>query len=488
MLNPYRLLEYNAKVFPGRIALHDGGESLTYAQLYALTRGIAGKLGKLGVKAGDLVVTCLPPKLDWLFTSALFHEACVTCSNHGYNPLDPKLEVDWIISDKKVESLPEDKLIVIDQPWINGLSDEPPSEICKDYANEDALCRLILTSGTTGFSKAAAFSVGLLNGRMLRLRAAEGISPTSAVSLMPLSTALGFFIAMNSLFAAETCHAPNNIDALFSLMDKKPVTYLVASPMQLSALLKKIEQEKRDIERTLRTILVAGFALSPALYDKLVAIFGADIYCSYGSTEVGRVCINRVRNQRQLNVAGVVVYDADIEILDDKGTVLAVNEDGIVRIKAPYVIKEYYKNTEATEQFLKDGWFYPGDRGRLTKNGVLVLSGRVDEVINRGGVKVDPVSIDQFLLDYDGVKDAAVVGLENEHGLQQITAALVVEDGFDMQALQVATFKKFLRRAAPEKYFRVSEIPRNKSGKVVRGKIKQAIADFISKNTESKSA
>ena len=140
---------------------------------------------------------------------------------------------------------------------------------------------------------------------------------------------------------------------------------------------------------------------------------------------------------------------------------------------------EYFKNPEATAKCFKDGWFYPGDRGRLNKNGLLFLTGRQSEIINHGGVKIDPVTIDEHLLAYPGIEDAAAFGFMGKSGFEQVATALVAKEDFDIPALHSGLVKKF---GAPVCFVRVKQIPRNQMGKVVRGQLRGRLSAILAEH------
>jgi acyl-coenzyme A synthetase/AMP-(fatty) acid ligase len=136
----------------------------------------------------------------------------------------------------------------------------------------------------------------------------------------------------------------------------------------------------------------------------------------------------------------------------------------------------YYKNPEATYKSFKDGWFYSGDRGFLNADGSLILSGRNDELINRGGVKIDPYLIDQFLIDYPGIKDAAAFEVQNTIGISDIGLALVVPENFNLEKLKLELLKKFGRSGIPNQFYNLQKIPRNQMGKIMRFELTQTLS------------
>ena len=130
---------------------------------------------------------------------------------------------------------------------------------------------------------------------------------------------------------------------------------------------------------------------------------------------------------------------------------------------------KYFQSTEFNYLF-EDGWFYPGDMGKLDSKGLLTLSGRSDEVINRGGVKIDPSSIDDYLSSQSGVKDVATFKVLTSQGDVKLLSVLVVEDKstFDIEALKNNFLKTLGNARIPDKFELVDEIPRSSMGKTPR--------------------
>jgi acyl-coenzyme A synthetase/AMP-(fatty) acid ligase len=472
MLNPFQLIEFNAKVYPAKIALDDGSAS-TYRQFYVLAKKVAAKLRKMGVKHGDLVVTALPSGVDWIFTHALFHEACITCSNHGYMAIDPALEVDWIISTQRLSHFPDEKQIVINQAWFEDLSAEAVADRMKEYADENALCRLVLTSGTTGHSKAVAFSVATLNSRLNSTSSYWSVA-RGELNLMALSTIGGFMTALSSTLTGDTYFAPDTSGYVDSIR-KYGIRSLLGSPVQIAGLLKTVSLADQPLS-SIKEIRLAGGALSPALITALRNHFDAEIYNVYGSTEVGGVTLFSVNKNYDSSIAGYLIGLVEVEIVDESGAVLPANVDGNIKIKTATMAQGYYKNIEETARSFRDGGFYPGDRGRLTEDGLLMLSGRSSEIINLGGVKIDPAAVDHILLNYPGIEDAAAFGLETETGVRELAAAIIASDNFELDRFRADMLKTLGAESTPKHFFNVKSIPRNAMGKVMRAQMSERLS------------
>ncbi|MCD6061286.1 MAG: hypothetical protein K0S16_1597 [Moraxellaceae bacterium] len=472
MLNPYRFIEFNSRANPTRIALVDEASEFNYRQLWALVKKAAAKLRAAGVRPGDLVVTSLPAGLDWIITNALFHEACLTCSNHGYAPVDPALGVKWYVSNRPAE-LPREQLILLGPDWFTNIGDDALEAACHDYDGSDALCRLVLTSGTTGQAKGVPLTVGQLEGR-LRTIPAYWSGGRGEFNIMGLLTIGGFMTALYAAMSGSTYYAPGTSGNL-QMLRKYGIRSLIGSPVQLQRLIENMHKAGVALP-SVREIRSAGGVLPPALVASLRQHFRADIFNTYGSTEAGGVAFCAVNPKYESSIAGILLDGVQVEIVDDEGAPLPANTEGTLRVRTVNMARGYYRNAEASAEFFRDGWFYPGDRGLLQPNGLLRLAGRNSEVINRGGVKIDPAAVDQVLVEWPGVRDAAAFGVEDATGTLQPAVALVTDAGFELEGLRAALVKKFTPASAPRLYFFADSIPRNEMGKVMRQQLREQFA------------
>lgn len=475
MLNPFRFTEFNAKVHASRMALEDDGAVTTWTQFHALAKRIAEKLSRLGVKPGDLVATCLPSGLDWLFTNALFHEACISCSNHGYAPLDPGLGVRWIITNRQQPHFPEAQVIYVDRNWFADTMPEAATRRPVEYADTDALCRLVLTSGTTGHARGAAYTVGMLETR-LRAIMAYWVVPGGELNLMGLSTIGGFMTAMGAAFAGGSYFAnPGAGAGIVQTLRKYELRGLTGAPVQLARLMQHVSEPLP----ALREIRSAGGLLSPALVTTLRRSGNVEIFNVYGSTEVGGIAMCPVIEGYDPAVAGVLLDGVEVEVADKEGRPLPPNTRGIVRVRTPSMVRGYHQHAGATAEAFRDGWFHPGDRGMLLANGMLLLTGRNGEIINRGGVKIDPAQVDGFLLAQPGIEDGAAFGLLDPSGVEEFAVVVRAPDSVSLEELRNAFYREFGDARTPKYYFRMESVPRNQMGKVLRARLSQHFSQVL---------
>jgi acyl-CoA synthetase (AMP-forming)/AMP-acid ligase II len=193
---------------------------------------------------------------------------------------------------------------------------------------------------------------------------------------------------------------------------------------------------------------------------------GCEIYSMYGSTEA-TIATSRRYDSDDPSDAGQVLPGSTIEIVDDDDRPVALGSPGRIRHRSPGMIHEYLGNPEASARAFRDGWFYSGDLGFLRPDGGLTLTGRESEVLNAGGVKVDPNRLDHAALGRPGVLDACSFDYETASGLKRIGMAIVAEDAFDVEALVTSLTAEF-GPAAPTLIARVAVIPRNAMGKPMR--------------------
>jgi long-chain acyl-CoA synthetase len=162
-----------------------------------------------------------------------------------------------------------------------------------------------------------------------------------------------------------------------------------------------------------------------------------------------------------------VMPGSNIEVVDEQDQLVPEGVAGRIRQRSLGMAGGYLGDPAATERAFRDGWFYSGDLGFIRPDGGLTLTGRESEVLNAGGVKVDPNRLDQFALTNPAVLDACSFDYATASGIRQIGIALVAEDGLDVEAL-IAELAGEFGAASPKLVARVDTIPRTVTGKPLR--------------------
>lgn len=475
---PYQHVMRNFKENPNGIALATAETQVTYSDLLGQSKQIAGYLRALGIKPGHLVATLVPPTLTFIIRQALYHEAAISCSWPQNTEPDPRLGIDWLLTTVPVEGFPAEKTIMVNNAWLAransyGIDIEP--NIYEDF---DALVHLVFSSGTTGRPKAIPFSITTIERRS---NFAHGywMSQKPFFNILPQASGAGLQTAYANIVNGEPYLRPGSPSENAAIIRKHKVSSIKASPAQLKELVDFLKANpKAGIQLDL--IQSAGSYLPPSLAHELEQMTGAEIRNLYGSSEAGTVSI-RVGSSEEPADTGKVVAEATVQIVDEDDRSVPVNVPGVVRYKRPFMVSEYYKNPEETERTYRDGWFYPGDTGWLTTDGHLWLSGRTSELINAGGSKIDPASVDAYLVGQREVEDAAGFGFEDELGVTRLGIAIVPrKKRSDLEDVRKRFNAAFPFRA-PDEFFIVESIPRNPAGKVIRRDLANAYLRSLKK-------
>ena len=216
-------------------------------------------------------------------------------------------------------------------------------------------------------------------------------------------------------------------------------------------------------------MIVAGSHLPATLGRSLRLRLTADVWNGYGSTEIGWAAMGALARLDGLDGAvGWLQPGTSVEIVDEQDEPLPPGDVGAVRIRTSSMVSTYLRDEGSSEQPFKDGWFYPGDLGSISQGGLLRIVGRSGEVMNIGGVKFLPRTLEDAVLGCKGVKDAAAFLISNGEDLPTPWIAIVRGEGLDEGEISQALSGLGL---PPIHLGWAAEIPRNARGKVLRDRL-----------------
>lgn len=458
-------LAFRSQVSGQATAVVTAARQQSFAELRHSVLAVAAHFRQLGLPSGSVVLTCVADKaLDWVLTLAIHHEGLVSCSNLGYAPVE-SVAADWLFSDRRLSHGDPARTALVDWAWLDSLPSPAPDFGPRAFPAPDAPTRLFLTSGTTGHRKALALSD---RAHLARVEARSSVfEPFKIFTPMPLGAGVGFNLALFAMVRGAPLYAAAAGDDPLELIGRHGVESFVGSPVQILGLLRSVSA-KRVRPAALSVVRSTGGPLSPALIRGVRGQLGAVLVNEYGSTESGRSAVCMVADEQGADHSGVALPGCLIQIVDEEHRPLPLGEEGAVRIRTPYMAQAYHGNAEQSARSFRDGFFYPGDRGRLGLDGQLMLVGRETEIINRGGVKIDPATIDAVMLEQPWVRDAAAFAAPGPGGLPEVAAAVVVEEGFDAAAFQAALHQRLGHTREPKAILRLLSIPRTAAGKVQR--------------------
>src|SRR5262245_54975021 len=222
----------------------------------------------------------------------------------------------------------------------------------------------------------------------------------------------------------------------WGLFRKHGATWYTAVPTIHEILLERADNDGAP-ESGARFIRSCSASLAPAVLANLEKRFGAPVLEAYGLTEAAHQVASNPLPPRPFK-PGTVGFGTGVElaIIDDTGKHLPSNRRGEVVVRGPDVMRGYRNNPEATASAFIDGWLRTGDAGVLDDDGYLALTGRIKELINRGGEKIAPSEIDDVLLEHPAVAEAAAFGVPDTKYGEEVWAAVVLKGDTDAERLQ----------------------------------------------------
>lgn len=340
------------------------------------------------------------------------------------------------------------------------------------FGDDAVVSRVVFSSGTTGVPKSTGFTPAIIERRighnLMLMGAGSGVR---IGTMMGFSTLPGYMLPVTALSTGGTiCFGGNPVDMLH-LARSFRVDVQMAAVAQLNALVGALGNARPP---NLGMIVATGSRIPLDLLAKARERLCANITFVYGSTEAGMIALAPAALlEGQEGVGGYLVPWVQLEVVDDEDRVLPHGEEGVFRVRTPEQA-HYLVEGASDAAIARDGWFYPGDVGRLRADGLVQITGRSVEVINRGGSMVAPELIERVLMQRPEVSDAAAFGFSGQSGLEEIWAAVVCDGALD-EAELIRFCRERLADKAPNVIRRVATIPRTESGKVRRQQVRDEV-------------
>jgi acyl-CoA synthetase (AMP-forming)/AMP-acid ligase II len=288
---------------------------------------------------------------------------------------------------------------------------------------------------------------------------------------MPLFHGHGLIgAALATLASGGAAIVPSRFSAsqFWELFRKHGVTWYTAVPTIHQILLQRADSDGAP-DHGAWFIRSCSAALAPAVLANLEKRFGAPVLEAYGLTEAAHQVASNPLPPRPHKPGTVGVgTGVEIAIIDEKGRHLTPNSRGEVVVRGPDVMRGYYNDPEATTTAFINGWLRTEDAGVLDDDGYLTLTGRIKELINRGGEKISPSEIDDVLLEHPAVAEAAAFGVPDAKYGEEVWAAVVLKGDADADQLQAFCRARLADFEVPKVIRIISTLPRNAMGKVER--------------------
>jgi acyl-coenzyme A synthetase/AMP-(fatty) acid ligase len=460
-----------ARMDPHRLAIVLPDMVTTYAGLADAVDSISNRIDQLGLDPSEPVATALAnPALTIAVTFALLRSGfSVAPANRG---LIKHLQVNGVrnlIYDVEGFVASGGRNIRFDNSWLPATPSE--GHAWRRHLVGD-VSFIQFTSGTTGLPKKSVLTRRGLDARLAAMRTTAYAAQTSLLMVPGLGSGFAFTRSCELLHCGKTvCCAPTP-DAMLQLIGLFRIDTMVASPQQALGLAALKESNPELPLDSLQTILVTGARIGREGVKRIRAALCRNVINEYGSTEGGVVAtapfdlIDGIAG-----AVGFILPWTELQIVNEAGESLPHGQDGIIRYRTP----QFLGNVVPKAGPVTEHWFYPGDVGRLTEDGILCVTGRTSDIINLGGVKVSARRIEEVLETMEGVREAAACGVEDAAGMERLWAAVIANGPVDAAAL------KSKAQAHPDigsnlsELFVLPELPRGDIGKVQKPRLKELL-------------
>jgi acyl-CoA synthetase (AMP-forming)/AMP-acid ligase II len=469
--------------------------SLSYARLWRQVEGVVAWLNAHGISRGDRVAIVLPngPELACTFLGVAAGAVSAPL-NPGYGPD----EFRFCLADLRPRALIVQR--GIDSPAIaaaraSGITIVQSSPADDQEAgvftlNGDALIgresgrysesndpALVLhTSGTTARPKMVPLTQANLLMSAQNIAASLSLSADDrCLNVMPLFHIHGLVAGLLASLRAHgtvVCTPGFAGDSFFGWVDELGPSWYTAVPTMHQEILRRAPEVLDIIARhRLRFIRSSSAPLAPQTMAELEAVFRAPVIEAYGMTEAAhQIASNPLPPGKRVPGSVGIATGCEVAIMDEHGTLLPAYESGEVVIRGKNVTGGYERNPAANAHAFINGWFRTGDRGVIDDRGYVSLTGRLKEVINRGGEKIAPREIDEVLLRHPDVREAAAFAMPHATLGETIAAAVVPREGrtlkeVDVRAFAVTQLPDF---KVPARIVILAEIPKGPTGKLQR--------------------
>jgi acyl-CoA synthetase (AMP-forming)/AMP-acid ligase II len=468
------------------------GPEVTYGQLQQQIEAVTAALREGGVQAGEPISIVLPNGLEFLvaFLATTWARAVAAPLNPGYKVEEFRFYLEDAGA-KAVLVPPGDhpareaaRQLQI-PTWECGLNAQRQVFVQRQTgqaaANPDRsaptpgdVALFLHTSGTTSRPKRVPIRHRNLAASAGNIVGTYSLSTDDiALCVMPLFHIHGIVASMLSTLASGgTIVCPEGFNALefWQWVDTYQPTWYSAVPTMHQMVLARAERNAEIVRRHhLRFIRSSSAALPPVVLERMEAMYGTPVLESYGMTEATHQMASNPPPPRP-HKPGTVGYGfgVDVAIMDEAGNLLSSGSKGEVVVRGPNVIDGYENNPDANASAFVDGWFRTGDQGVIDADGYLALTGRLKELINRGGEKISPLEIDDVLLRHPAVAEAMAFAVPHKTLGEDIHAALVLKAPATEQELREHCAALLADFKVPRKFHIIEQLPRGATGKPQR--------------------
>jgi acyl-coenzyme A synthetase/AMP-(fatty) acid ligase len=477
-MHPVDMIFFWAKAKPHHPAIIQSDMVVTYKGLAEAIEAISFRIARYEFDPHEPVAILIESAAKLLaVTFALLKTGLIAAPVYrGLLPFLRGAGIKHLISTGAGQVLSGGRNIRFDDTWLQNVS-IPSGAKVQGRSGASYPDVIFFTSGTTGMPKKYIQSC---EGFLERMRTAvlRESDETSRTLILPgAPSSFGFNHACEMLHAGKTACFTSLDENVLAFIGAYRVDAIVASPQQILTLVNLVEKGAGQFQLdSLKSIRLGGGLISKTLARRIKASLCPHMTIIYGSTEAGNMAFANYDAIANIpDAVGFVPPWVQMEIVDDSGAVLPPETEGYIRCRTPIFAKHFAANNPDAKADAREAWWHPGDLGRLTRNGMLCVSGRGGDVINCGGNKVSAAVLEEALLSLAGIKDAGICGVMGDSGINEVWIGVVPETEIEILKLRQQIERKQEFNAPVDEIFVVTKIPRNELGKIKRRELQEML-------------
>lgn len=492
-----RFVLHNACRLGHRIAFGSLFREITFLELEAIISRLARALEGLRDYSPSLVaVQAADPWRHWMLLLVLGRLGIATASlpeGGRIEEISSILQPDLFLVHNPVAHpflTEKENHLKLDENWfmsvLEGVQNDTLEQSYRPVSVAPTdLCRVAIAAGTGREMRPLGYSYSEIEAALLRLIyqdmgevvhvvAFDNELPDVLCTISPAAMS-GFLMVGGALAAATTVRLTNE-DHIATEVTRSKGLMAVLTPVHLEHLLKTLPPNMTPLKQL--HLSVVGAPLVDSVLHQVYERLTPHVNIVYGTDEAGLVASILASKRESSKSVGRIMPWVSIEIIDpETGAILSDGEEGVVRVRS-FGPQSYLRETENSGQNYYDGWFYPGDRGSISKSGQLHLAGRVDDLVALGGAKFDLGVIEQFARQEEALENAAAFVIENSEGLLCLYCAFIKkkdDEDFDGIAFADRIRKEYYPELPPIHGIFVHSIPYTEFGYVDRELLKRSL-------------
>lgn len=478
-----------AESAPESPALIDSeGTILSYAKLWKQILVVGQRLEDAGVRCEETVAVLMPQGAQQVLATAgvLNHSVCAPmhprASLAETQKLLKVLHADAIVVSPEFEA-EADAACAMGLAVLVALNDKHPDEWeirtsaaspRTVFGSPDTIL-LLITSATSGSSKVVPLSAVNLDAQAApRSKLLRLIESDRLLQMTSLSHSIGIDNTFAQFLTGGAVIATGGFDssAYSRWLDELRPTWYDCAPTVHQAALAQLKGNPPTQPISLRFVQSAGAPLPGQVRQELEQILGVRVLNDYGMTETGPIATDAITPGDRVEESAGRSSGLDIGILDEMGELLPPDVEGEISVRGPAVFAGYLDNPEASRAAFRNGWFCTGDLGHLDQQGNIFVTGRLKEMINRGGEKIVPGEVDLVVASHPAVLEAAAFGVPHPTLGEDVACAVVLRpvDGSAVTTTELRRFaaQRLASFKVPHRICIVDQIPRGEQGKPQR--------------------